>query len=95
MADSKIIRFKRITNTLQFKTKTPIQYIKRQDYYEFNYAAGSLLIIAYGKTVQEAKKDFLNELSRLWDYYAKDENDNLTPNAQNVKQWLKANIIEE
>ena len=90
----KIEYFTQISKTLQFKVALPIKCKVVQGYYELNYNIGTLSVVASGQSIEEARRDFLDEIEHAWNYYAKEDDTNLTDKAQVVKKWLNNNIIE-
>ena len=84
--------FEDIDKRLRFKNLESFPIMKYDDYLQI--AIDDINLIVIGENKQRISDDFKDEISHLWNYYAKEEDSKLTDGAKKIKRWLQ-NHLEE
>lgn len=80
---------------LKMRTMLPVQYQVINGKYCISFKKGYLLIIVEEESSNAMADEFRDELRSAWEYYALEDDNNLTENARTIKYWLLKNMVQE
>ena len=79
---------------LKLRREISVQYKEDGEYFLADFSAGGLVIASAKTSIREMINDIKYQLADAWEYYVKEDDDNLTLGAKRVKEWLSENIYE-
>lgn len=77
-----------IGNGIRFINPLRISYTIEDGYFIAEYDIEGFVIASAGDTISEVVKDLKDQLHHAWDYYALEQDSNLTDGAKAVKDWM-------
>ena len=93
-SDSQVVRVARVSDSLAFRNLKSIPYKIEDGYYTLVFSLGGFIIAVAEENYNAMVEDLKDQIKDAWEYYACESDDNLTKGAQQVKQWLRHNVIE-
>lgn len=93
-SNSQVLYFSELGQSLVMKEVLQVPYVKESGYYLITKSIEGYTIALAEKSIKDLLESFKEELQEAWQYYALEEDENLTNNAKRVKQWLLDNIEE-
>lgn len=74
---------------VSFKTPYEFEYMIEDGYFTADFSAGGLVIASAEDSFSEMIHDIKAQLCHAWDYYALEDDMNLTEDAVAIKKWLR------